>query len=95
MEGCDEDVSAGLRPWQHQHRGGGQAQEEHRARYEIAEDVPERANERLSALRDAGLVVAIDDFGTGYASLGVLRDVPADIVSVSASIGTTLTMKAK
>jgi diguanylate cyclase (GGDEF)-like protein/PAS domain S-box-containing protein len=43
---------------------------------------PERAHARLSALREAGLVVAIDDFGTGYASLGVLRDVPADIVKI-------------
>jgi diguanylate cyclase (GGDEF)-like protein/PAS domain S-box-containing protein len=38
--------------------------------------------ERLLALRAAGVIVAIDDFGTGYASLGVLRDVPADIVKI-------------
>ncbi len=38
--------------------------------------------ERLVELRTAGVVVAIDDFGTGYASLGVLRDLPADIVKI-------------
>jgi EAL domain-containing protein (putative c-di-GMP-specific phosphodiesterase class I) len=43
---------------------------------------PERAHERLAALRARGVVVAIDDFGMGYASLGVLRDVPADIVKI-------------
>ncbi len=37
---------------------------------------------RLVELRAAGVVVAIDDFGTGYASLGVLRDLPADIVKI-------------
>src|SRR5262249_25587297 len=46
---------------------------------------PERAHDRLEALRDAGIIVAIDDFGTGYASLGVLRDVPADIVKIDRS----------
>ncbi len=43
---------------------------------------PDQAQARLAALRGAGLVVAIDDFGIGYASLGVLRDVPADIVKI-------------
>jgi diguanylate cyclase (GGDEF)-like protein/PAS domain S-box-containing protein len=46
---------------------------------------PARAQVRLGALREAGVVVAIDDFGTGYASLGVLRDVPADIVKIDRS----------
>jgi diguanylate cyclase (GGDEF)-like protein len=46
---------------------------------------PERAHSRLTELRDVGIVVAIDDFGTGYASLGVLRDVPADIVKIDRS----------
>jgi diguanylate cyclase (GGDEF)-like protein/PAS domain S-box-containing protein len=37
---------------------------------------------RLVELRATGVTVAIDDFGTGYASLGVLRDLPADIVKI-------------
>jgi diguanylate cyclase (GGDEF)-like protein/PAS domain S-box-containing protein len=43
---------------------------------------PDEAQARLAALRGAGMIVAIDDFGIGYASLGVLRDVPADIVKI-------------
>jgi diguanylate cyclase (GGDEF)-like protein/PAS domain S-box-containing protein len=46
---------------------------------------PERAYSHLTALRERGIIVAIDDFGTGYASLGVLRDVPADIVKIDRS----------
>jgi diguanylate cyclase (GGDEF)-like protein/PAS domain S-box-containing protein len=46
---------------------------------------PERAYASLTELREQGVVVAIDDFGTGYASLGVLRDVPADIVKIDRS----------
>jgi EAL domain-containing protein (putative c-di-GMP-specific phosphodiesterase class I) len=34
--------------------------------------------------------VAIDDFGTGYASLGILRDVPADIVKIDQSFVSAL-----
>ena len=37
---------------------------------------------RLDVLRRDGLTVAIDDFGTGYASLGMLRDVPADVLKI-------------
>jgi diguanylate cyclase (GGDEF)-like protein/PAS domain S-box-containing protein len=46
---------------------------------------PERAHSNLTTLRERGVIVAIDDFGTGYASLGVLRDVPADIVKIDRS----------
>jgi diguanylate cyclase (GGDEF)-like protein/PAS domain S-box-containing protein len=52
---------------------------------------PERAHARLSALREKGMVIAIDDFGAGYASLGVLRDVPADIVKIDRSLVADLT----
>jgi EAL domain-containing protein (putative c-di-GMP-specific phosphodiesterase class I) len=46
---------------------------------------PADANARLASLREAGVSIAIDDFGMGYASLGVLRDVPADIVKIDRS----------
>jgi diguanylate cyclase (GGDEF)-like protein/PAS domain S-box-containing protein len=51
---------------------------------------PERAHSALSTLRAAGMSVAIDDFGTGYASLGILRDVPADIVKIDQSFVSAL-----
>jgi diguanylate cyclase (GGDEF)-like protein/PAS domain S-box-containing protein len=43
------------------------------------------AHARLVSLREAGISIAIDDFGMGYASLGVLRDVPADIMKIDRS----------
>jgi len=46
---------------------------------------PELAQSRLAAVRDHGVCIAIDDFGVGYASLGVLRDIPADIVKIDGS----------
>ncbi len=46
---------------------------------------PERARALLVALRQEGVVIAIDDFGAGYASLGILREVPADIVKIDRS----------
>jgi diguanylate cyclase (GGDEF)-like protein len=47
---------------------------------------PERAHARLEALRAVGVSIAIDDFGAGYASLGILRDVPADVVKIDRSL---------
>jgi diguanylate cyclase (GGDEF)-like protein/PAS domain S-box-containing protein len=52
---------------------------------------PERAHARLDALRQHGVAIAIDDFGAGYASLGVLRDVPADVVKIDRSLVVDLT----
>ena len=52
---------------------------------------PERAHARLETLRTHGAVIAIDDFGAGYASLGILRDVPADIVKIDRSLVVDLT----
>ena len=37
---------------------------------------PERAIERIKALRDLGIQIAIDDFGTGYSSLTLLSRLP-------------------
>jgi len=36
-------------------------------------------------VREHGVCIAIDDFGVGYASLGVLRDIPADLVKIDGS----------
>lgn len=42
-------------------------------------------NERIEALREAGLRVAIDDFGTGYASLTYADQFAADILKIDQS----------
>jgi diguanylate cyclase (GGDEF)-like protein/PAS domain S-box-containing protein len=44
---------------------------------------PERAIERLAALRNAGLRIALDDFGTGYSSLSYLGRMPVDILKLA------------
>ncbi len=53
---------------------------------EIAESVvidnPDRAVERLRAVRDLGVKVAIDDFGTGRSSLAFLRHLPLTMVKI-------------
>ena len=36
----------------------------------------------FSDLRALGVRVAMDDFGTGYSTLGILKNVPADIVKI-------------
>ncbi|MFG6383342.1 MAG: EAL domain-containing protein, partial [Lachnospiraceae bacterium] len=39
----------------------------------------------VKQLRKAGFRVAIDNFGTGHSSLGMLLDIPADIVKIDRS----------
>ncbi len=41
--------------------------------------------EEVYQLREDGFRVAIDDFGSGYSSLGMLLDIPADIVKLDKS----------
>jgi EAL domain-containing protein (putative c-di-GMP-specific phosphodiesterase class I) len=40
------------------------------------------AIERLSALRELGVLVAVDDFGTGYSSLNYIRRLPLNILKI-------------
>jgi EAL domain-containing protein (putative c-di-GMP-specific phosphodiesterase class I) len=40
------------------------------------------ASERLTELRDLGVLVAVDDFGVGYSSLNYIRQLPIDILKV-------------
>lgn len=40
----------------------------------------------LARLREAGIEVAIDDFGSGYSPLGILFDLPIDIVKLDRSL---------
>jgi diguanylate cyclase (GGDEF)-like protein/PAS domain S-box-containing protein len=44
----------------------------------------EAAAERLTALRRLGIRVAVDDFGTGHSSLGVLEQLPVDLLKIAA-----------
>jgi len=43
---------------------------------------PDRAQQILTELRDAGFAIAIDDFGTGYSSLSRLRRMPVDVLKI-------------
>lgn len=45
----------------------------------------ERAAAVLGALRARGVRIAIDDFGTGYGSLGLLQQLPVDILKIDRS----------
>jgi diguanylate cyclase (GGDEF)-like protein/PAS domain S-box-containing protein len=46
---------------------------------------PGQGYTRLCQLREQGVSVAIDHFGAGYSSLGVLRDLPADMMKLDRS----------
>ena len=48
------------------------------------------AQERLQALRDAGVRISIDDFGSGYSNLGQLLRVPFDVIKIDRSLLLTL-----
>ncbi len=45
-------------------------------------EAPERAIERLAALKRAGVRLSLDDFGTGYSSLGYLSRFPVDHLKI-------------
>ncbi len=38
--------------------------------------------EVINQLHDQGFKVSVDDFGSGYSSLGILKDIPADILKI-------------
>ncbi len=43
---------------------------------------PERAAEKMRALRDMGISIAVDDFGTGYSSLSYLGKFPVNALKI-------------
>lgn len=38
--------------------------------------------DQVKKLREMGFTVAVDDFGVGYSSLGLLQDIPADVLKI-------------
>jgi EAL domain-containing protein (putative c-di-GMP-specific phosphodiesterase class I) len=45
-------------------------------------ELGDRAHGLLEALRDAGVALAVDDFSTWYATLGVIAELPVDVVKL-------------
>ncbi|EDV3150875.1 EAL domain-containing protein, partial [Salmonella enterica subsp. enterica] len=43
---------------------------------------PSQVAEKLSTLREKGVLIAIDDFGTGYCSLSYLQQLPVDYLKI-------------
>ena len=48
----------------------------------VAIDNIELIEQKLSAVRAAGVAIAIDDFGTGYSSLNILRQINVDRLKI-------------
>ena len=61
-----------------------------RLRVEITETAlledPDSGNEVIAKLRQKGFVVEIDDFGKGFSSLGLLKDIQADVLKIDMSL---------
>lgn len=63
--------------------------ESSRLRLEITETAllvePEKSDAVVSMLRSRGFLVEIDDFGKGYSSLGLLKNIHADVLKIDMS----------
>jgi diguanylate cyclase (GGDEF)-like protein len=51
---------------------------------------PDACFDKLSELRDKGVVVSIDDFGTGYSALSQFKNIPADELKIDKSFVTAM-----
>jgi diguanylate cyclase (GGDEF)-like protein/PAS domain S-box-containing protein len=56
----------------------------------LLDDIDNRANETLNALKEMGYKLSLDDFGTGYSSLAHLRQLPIDRLKIDRSFITDL-----
>jgi diguanylate cyclase (GGDEF)-like protein len=52
-----------------------------------------RTSRVLERLADQGLRIAIDDFGVGYASLGYLKDLPAQVLKIDRSFVSSMAVE--
>jgi EAL domain-containing protein (putative c-di-GMP-specific phosphodiesterase class I) len=46
---------------------------------------PEKSDAVISRLRQRGFIIEIDDFGKGYSSLGLLKNITADVIKIDMS----------
>lgn len=53
-------------------------------------DNPEQAIEALNKLRAENISISIDDFGTGYSSIGLLSNLPIDVLKIDRSFITAM-----
>ncbi len=64
--------------------------ESRKLRIEITEtallEEPEKSDRIVAILKEKGFCVEIDDFGKGYSSLGMLKDIQADVLKIDMSL---------